>query len=164
MVWFVGCHWKCLFELLKDAALDPHESGRCFLALHAPDTQLPYMNLDRSRLQQICINLISNAIHYTQEGGVTVSIEQNDAGIQIFVTDTGAGIPEEDQPRLFKKFATAKAFIKTKEYGSGLGLYIARLLANAMHCDVRLEQSILEKGTTFSLNIPTASQVVIKSV
>jgi signal transduction histidine kinase len=60
----------------------------------------------------------------------------------------------EDQERIFKKFQTGKIFLKSKEYGSGLGLYISRLLANSMGMTLVLEKSEVGKGSTFSLTIP----------
>lgn len=148
---------KSVSDVVRDLQGLSNEK-RIYLVLRTPDTPPPCLQLDRARLQQICINLISNAIHYTATGGVTVTVEQQNDTVKILVTDTGAGIEIEDQARLFKKFATAKMFLRTKEYGSGLGLYIARLLANAMHCEVRLEKSIPKEGSTFSLTIPLTFQ------
>jgi len=128
--------------------------------LKKPPTPIPPVLLDRSRVQQIFVNLISNAIHYTENGGVTVTMESNGGTVSVFVEDTGAGMDAEDQARLFKKFETGKAFLKSKEYGSGLGLYISRLLANRMGMTIKLEKSELGKGSTFSLSIPILREQV----
>jgi len=114
----------------------------------------PLITLDKSRLQQICINIISNAIHYTDHGNIIVTLETKPDHVKILFTDTGAGISEEDQKRLFKKFATGKTFLKTREYGSGLGLYISSMLAELMQSQIKLEQSTVGAGSTFSLTIP----------
>jgi two-component system phosphate regulon sensor histidine kinase PhoR len=135
---------------LSGAATEKHIT----LAFQEPATPLPPMTLDRYRVQQILINLISNGIHYTVHGGVTLSMESGKSAVVISVTDTGIGMDAEDQKRLFQKFQTGKAFLESREYGSGLGLYVSRLLAGLMGMTIKLEKSELGKGSTFSLSIP----------
>jgi signal transduction histidine kinase/HAMP domain-containing protein len=143
---------RLLDEIVADfsqMATDKHIT----LQLRKPPTPLPLLTLDRSRIQQIFINLIGNAIHYTDRGGVTVTIE-SDGVARVLIEDTGIGIAPEDQKRLFQKFQTGNTFLKTKIYGSGLGLYISRLLANAMGITIQLEKSEVGKGTVFCVTIP----------
>lgn len=127
---------------------------RITLQFTKPDVPLPPLTLDRSRMQQILINLISNAVHYTDQGGVTVTLVRSDGSVRILVEDTGVGMDAEDQARLFAKFQTGKAFLKSREYGSGLGLYISRLLADLMGMKIALERSAVGQGSAFSLTIP----------
>jgi signal transduction histidine kinase len=115
---------------------------------------IPSVYIDKERVRQIFINLITNAIHYTDQGGITVSVENADAVIRILFRDTGVGMDTEDQKRLFVKFSTGKSFIKSTEYGSGMGLYICKLLSTMMDCEVKLDKSNIGAGSQFSLTIP----------
>ncbi len=117
---------------------------------------LPPFTLDKYRLEQIYTNLVSNALNYTEHGGVTIGIERTTEGARIRFADTGIGIASEEQARLFGKFQTGKIFLRSKEYGSGLGLYISRLLARLMGGELALEKSVVGKGSTFVLALPFA--------
>jgi signal transduction histidine kinase len=150
-----------LTETISDFS-DLSDEKNLTLQLEAdPTLTIPPVVIDRARLQQICVNFISNGLRYTEKGGVTVRVEKNNEFITILVIDTGVGIDAEDQKRMFKKFSTAKAFLKTKEYGSGLGLYICGLLADAIGCTVGLVSSEVGVGSTFSLKIPLTVSVAI---
>lgn len=105
---------------------------------------------DPERLKQVMINIINNAINYTEKGGVTISIATFDGTYAVRVTDTGIGISSEKQKGLFQKFVTANgSFMQTQEYGSGLGLYIANLIMVAMGGEIKLEKSVPNEGSTF---------------
>ncbi len=112
---------------------------------------LPKLRLDQFRLQQIYVNIISNAIHYTDRGGITVSIGEENKTVNVRFSDTGIGISADEQTRLFNKFETGQVFVRSQEYGSGLGLYISRFLARLMGGDLVLERSEIGKGSTFRL-------------
>lgn len=120
--------------------------------------------IDRYRFQQICINIISNAIHYTEKGSVTVDIHTEGDNMCIRFTDTGIGMSPEDQARLFQKFQTGSAFLQSREYGSGLGLYISSMLAKAMGLTLSLGSSKIGVGTTFVLVIPTTPSIPEKTI
>jgi len=148
---------KLLKETIADfskIAADKHIS----LSLEVPPpAEIPILKLDKFRLQQICVNLISNAIHYTKQGGVVVSVKKQGNALKINFSDTGVGIAPEDQAHLFKKFETGKAFLHSTEYGSGLGLYISRFLARLMGGDLGIEKSEPGVGSIFSLTLPLVS-------
>ncbi len=112
---------------------------------------------DRFRLQQILMNLIGNAIKFTDRGEVIVSAESEKEGqdqVRVFfeVSDTGIGIPEEKMPRLFKAFSQVDSSITRKYGGSGLGLSISARLCRLMGGDIRVS-SIENKGSVFSFSI-----------
>lgn len=112
---------------------------------------------DRERLRQVLFNVVSNAVHYTEQGSVTVRIEKNGNRFKILVKDTGVGIPEDKQDMLFRKFSTVmKTFLRTREYGSGLGLYISRMLVESMGGEIKLERSVPGEGSTFSISVAAA--------
>lgn len=111
---------------------------------------------DRMRLEQILKNLISNAIKFTSVGSVTLTIAKDTADdnkLAFTVTDTGIGIPKEQQPLIFEAFRQADGSTKRKYGGTGLGLSISRELAKLLKGKITLE-SEPDKGSTFTLTIP----------
>lgn len=118
--------------------------------------QLPPLLADRARLQQILLNLISNAVKYTQpEGWVRVSAEQRDRMLRIEVQDNGLGISPEDQVHIFERFYRVRRPETDSIEGTGLGLAIVKTLVEAHRGTIGLE-SRLGEGTTFYLMLPTA--------
>lgn len=142
-------------EALQDLKKIADEKGLT-LVLQKAQEPIPPVQADRTRLQQIIINLVANGIHYTKHGGVTLRIEKNADTFKILVADTGVGIDAEDQSRLFEKFQIGKTVVPSKEFGSGLGLYISNMIARRMGGEVRLEHSVVGEGSTFSLTLPVA--------
>lgn len=117
---------------------------------------LPEIFADRDRAKEIVINLLGNAIQYTEKGGVTLSTEKGDGFVELSIKDTGIGIKPDDQKSLFQKFQTVGThFTRSKEYGSGMGLYIAHFLAESMGGKVRLKESISGVGSTFVVTFST---------
>jgi signal transduction histidine kinase/ActR/RegA family two-component response regulator len=108
---------------------------------------------DPTRLRQILINLISNAVKFTQEGSVSVSLSQEFKQLKIEVRDTGIGVPAGAQATLFEPYVQADADTTRKYGGSGLGLAIVKRLSDAMAGDISFE-SELGKGTCFTLYLP----------
>jgi signal transduction histidine kinase len=114
------------------------------------DESLPAIG-DFTRALQIMMNLITNAVRYTPEGGqVWVRIEQEGDLAAIIVADQGKGIAEADQDRIFEKFERVDP---TEPGGTGLGLYIARRLARAMHGDIAVD-SAPGQGARFTFTLP----------
>lgn len=114
---------------------------------------------DASRLQQILVNLINNAIKFTEEGGIVVSVEPlsaqdgNQLRLRFSVRDTGIGIPEAAQVKLFEAFVQADAGHTRRHGGSGLGTTISKGLAEAMGGSIDFESREGE-GSTFWVDIP----------
>ena len=113
---------------------------------------------DPTRLRQILINLVGNAIKFTKQGEVSVRAERRQANdglvpIRISVSDTGMGIPREKQQQIFDAFSQADSST-TREYGgTGLGLSISARLVQLMKSEIELE-SELGKGSTFAFTVP----------
>jgi signal transduction histidine kinase len=103
-------------------------------------------------------NLIGNAIKFTDKGMVTIRTESLDGKVKVSVTDTGIGISEHNQTRLFKKFEQAGENMLARQVNqsTGLGLYISKLIIKALHGTIALEESTLGKGSTFSFTLPAA--------
>jgi len=109
-------------------------------------------------MKHVLINLVTKGINYTHTGGVTVTFKKDKGFLRIFVRDTGIGIPEENQSLLFKKFQQAgkEIFTRNVTRGTGLGLYISKLLIEGMGGTVSLLESHPDEGSTFSVGIPLA--------
>lgn len=119
---------------------------------------VPPLYADSVRVRQILLNLVANANKYTHAGTITAQTEVKGRKLLLRISDTGQGIPAENQQYLFHKFQQAAGSILTRDntQGTGLGLYIARMLAGYMHGDVSLEHSEEGKGSTFLVILPLA--------
>jgi signal transduction histidine kinase len=113
---------------------------------------------DREKTQQVLLNLLANAVKFTPTGGsVRVDAQRNgdDGYIELRVSDTGPGIPEDKCLAVFEPFVQVDASRTRQASGTGLGLAISRDLARGMGGDLRL-QSVVGRGSTFSLVLPEA--------
>ncbi|MDZ4063679.1 MAG: ATP-binding protein [Coriobacteriia bacterium] len=108
---------------------------------------------DRMKVRQILMNLIGNALKFTEEGSVTVALEHDGETARISVSDTGPGIPAEEFSAVFDEFRQARHRTDKKPPGTGLGLAISLRLARLLHGDIHM-QSELDKGSIFTLEIP----------
>lgn len=118
-----------------------------------------YIQAAESRVKQILINLIGNAIKFTEKGSVTVEIdaEINPLGLWyliVTVKDTGIGISKHDQAELFKSFSQVDDSHTRRFGGVGLGLAVSKRMAQQFNGDVHLIESRLGRGSTFQLKIP----------
>ena len=115
-----------------------------------------YINGDKIRVEQTIINIVSNAIKYTPDGGeIHISLDTVGDNVEISVRDNGIGIPEEDLPRLFERFYRVEKARNSAAGGTGLGLAIAREFALAHGGDITV-QSEVGIGTTFKIILPRA--------
>ena len=119
---------------------------------------------DPSRLEQILYNLIGNAMKFTDKGSVTINCIVEAKQVKVCVSDTGQGISLEGQQILFHKFQQSTKSILTRDStrGTGLGLYISKLLIEQMGGVIKLEHTEEGKGSTFSITIPFATPAQIK--
>lgn len=113
---------------------------------------------DRDRVKQIVYNLVGNASKFTQEGGVSLELVPGERQMKVLVIDTGRGMSAEGQTMLFKRFQQTGDSVLTRDAvrGTGLGLYISKMLIEKMGGSIRLESSTVGKGTTFSFSVPLA--------
>jgi signal transduction histidine kinase len=110
---------------------------------------------DAEKIKQIAINLISNAIKYTDRGGITLNIQKTpDKYYKVTIKDTGKGIPQENIKSLFTKYQQHDPNKPVKAISSGLGLYISKLLIEKMNGKIQLDNTENEKGSTFSFSLP----------
>jgi len=115
---------------------------------------------DLKRLRQILLNLLSNALKYTEKGLIYFRIGYNNSegrqALEFEVVDTGIGMSSEFMAKIFKPFSRADETTTNKFEGTGLGLYICKSLAGLLEGDLRV-QSVLRVGTTFLFRLPLAS-------
>lgn len=113
-----------------------------------------FLSADRDKVRQVLINLVSNALKYTNPGGtVAVRVSGNSSEASVSVSDTGIGIAQEDLPNVFERFYRTDLSRTRATGGSGIGLAIARSIAMA-HGGSITAQSELHKGSTFTLILP----------
>jgi signal transduction histidine kinase len=126
-------------------------------------TDLPEVYVDGERIGQILYDLLDNAAKYCDHGTITVTAGASGRMLRILVTDTGKGISPEGQNLLFHKFQQTSDSILTRDNtrSTGMGLYIAKLMATNMGGDVTLGHSALGKGSTFVIALPLATKAQI---
>lgn len=117
----------------------------------------PQLLGDPTRVRQIVSNLLSNALKFTRLGRVDISVSTHNGGVRIIVRDTGIGIAEDAQARIFQPFAQAGVGITRQFGGTGLGLALTRRLCEAMRGQLSLETQE-GFGSTFCVDLPLPSQ------
>jgi PAS domain S-box-containing protein len=150
-----------LIELLREVEglVEPTAQGKGIQLTKICRTNLPdRIFCDPSRLRQIIWNLLGNAIKFTEQGIISLSLSMTFSNtkslLEIDVEDTGRGIDAEKVERLFQPFVQADNTVTRTHGGTGLGLYISKRLANLMGGDVTLIRSQIGKGSCFRLAVP----------
>ncbi len=110
---------------------------------------------DPDRVQQVIYNLTGNAMKFTEQGGITIQASNERDQVVVVVSDTGRGISPAGQQKLFESFQQAQSGDET--VGSGLGLYISKLLVDRMGGHIWLKSSELGKGTAIAFSLPAAT-------
>ncbi|HUP56327.1 MAG TPA: ATP-binding protein, partial [Bdellovibrionota bacterium] len=108
---------------------------------------------DRGRLLQIFMNLVSNAIKYTERGSVTLELEPREYAVVVRVRDTGPGMESDEVGKLFQKFYRTRSGLASEEVGTGLGLFLADRLVRAHGGSISFE-SLPGQGTVFEVTLP----------
>ncbi|MCF7916371.1 MAG: PAS domain S-box protein [Candidatus Omnitrophica bacterium] len=139
---------KEVFEMMK-----PHAAKKQLQLKLNLDSNIPKIKVDRDKVIQVITNLMSNAIKFTEQGGITVKslLEQN--AIKVVVSDTGPGIKKEDLPKLFKTFQQLQTGKGRKTGGTGLGLAICKDIIGKHRGKIWVE-SELGKGSKFIFLLP----------
>jgi len=117
-------------------------------------SDLPEVKADKNRLVQIIVNLLNNAISYTQDGGkVEISAKPVNGYIEVEISDTGIGIPEKDIPHIFERFYRGDKSRSRETGGTGIGLAIVKELVQAHGGEISVK-SDEGRGATFSFTMP----------
>jgi signal transduction histidine kinase len=112
---------------------------------------------DERRLTQVLLNLVGNAIKFTDAGEVVIKASQNDGVFSVAVCDTGPGISETDQSKLFQEFQQADSSTTKKKGGTGLGLAISKKIIEMHGGRIWLESEV-GKGSTFAFTVPSRAE------
>ena len=140
---------KEVLETFKETSITRQKKVDLLLEVPA---HLPVLHADPVRLRQVFMNLLSNALKFTQQGSITLGAEVRLPHVHFWVADTGIGISPELQERIFEPFVKAEAFEYRRE-GIGLGLSITRRLV-ALHGGSITLDSIPARGSTFHVYVP----------
>ncbi|MEI8130109.1 MAG: GAF domain-containing sensor histidine kinase [bacterium] len=144
---------KPVHDLTTDLSITAEKKG--LKLSFATDNKGPYtINGDMEKIRQVVLNVIDNAIKYTMQGSISVLLARNEATkmVRIAVTDTGMGISAEEKEKLFQKFSRGEGG-KTNTSGSGLGLYLAKQIAEAHGGEVVIDSPGAGKGSTFTIEL-----------
>lgn len=125
-----------------------------------------FVDADPKRLKQILINLIGNAIKFTEKGKVTINVSyiKETNKLVVKVIDTGIGISRENMANLFKPFSQGDTSVSREHGGTGLGLVLSRGLAIAMNGDIKILESRVGVGTTFALTLDAGNAATRKLI
>ncbi len=136
---------------------EPLLAGKDLVLKNEIDTDIPPVEGDENRLQQVMYNLIGNAIKFTDSGSITVTAKMHDEILMVSVSDTGIGIPEDKFKTIFQSFEQADASIAREYSGVGLGLNITKQLVE-LHGGKIWVESEVGKGSSFRFTLPVSKQ------
>jgi len=119
-----------------------------------------WLYTDGEKVRQILLNLMGNAVKFTDRGRVAVDVARHNGEVRIDVSDTGIGVDEVDRPRLFQPFTQLDAGLTRRHGGSGLGLYNSSCLARLLGGRIDVTSTPGE-GSTFSLSIPARYSTLV---
>jgi signal transduction histidine kinase len=109
--------------------------------------------LDRDMWEKVVLNLLSNAFKFTFEGKVSVLLKSLENSVQLQISDTGIGVPEEELPRLFQRFHRVEGARGRTQEGTGIGLALVHELVKIHHGNIQVT-STQGKGSTFTVTLP----------
>ncbi|AKM82333.1 TPA: sensor histidine kinase [Candidatus Berkelbacteria bacterium] len=137
-------------EMLTHDFAEPAKEKNLTIVYEKPDHQI-FVSADPDRLRELLMNLISNAIKFTQEGSITISHRNINHHLEVVdIKDTGIGIDRQQQSRIFEIFSKANLSLSGQEKGTGLGLFLANKFAEAQDGKIWLDSSEVGVGSTFS--------------
>jgi signal transduction histidine kinase/ActR/RegA family two-component response regulator len=137
------------FDLFAQRVESMHLQYSCVIEDNVPE----WVNTDRHRLMQILVNLLGNAIKFTHQGHVTLSVRRQPLCVHFSVHDSGIGIPHEQQPKIFQRFVQAEDDTQSRYGGNGLGLSITQRLVELMGGHIGFESQV-GAGSKFWFTLP----------
>ncbi|MFZ2187894.1 MAG: HAMP domain-containing sensor histidine kinase [Candidatus Moraniibacteriota bacterium] len=151
---FASTQLEPLIAELVDMFRPTAKDKNLLLEMKLSKTPLPQLIIDPNKIKEVLSNLIDNALKYTKEGSVTVSLEGTSSVARIIVSDTGIGIHPEDKKNLFQKFLRSKETTKMVVSGAGLGLYVGKNFIEAHGGKIWAESDGPDKGSRFIIELP----------
>jgi len=130
------------------------ENKNLYLVFEKPKEPLPQILIDKDKIRQVILNVIDNAIKYTEKGGATIKCQILNDKCQVMVSDTGVGLTKEEMTKLFESFTRGRAGYQFWTEGAGLGLYISRKFLEMHQGKIWAESPGKGKGSTFFIELP----------
>ena len=130
---------------------------------HPPTEAVPDIMMDQEKVRQVINNMIDNAIKYSKQGDIEVSLVIEPEQLSVRVTDHGRGMTKEEQKILFEKYARGKDSA-THATGLGLGMYVAKVIIEQHHGRIWAESPGVGKGSTFAFSLPIQSKIEATTV
>jgi len=130
------------------------EKKNIYLKWQEPKKPLPEILVDRDKIRQVILNLIDNAIRYTNKGGIRIIYQTANKKCQIIIADTGEGMTREEILHLFESFSRGGAGTQFYSEGAGLGLYVAKKFVEMHKGKIWVESPGKGKGSTFYIELP----------
>lgn len=143
---------KIIKELIDDYQIQADKKGLSIEFVHK--TKEIVINLDKVRIIEVLDNLLSNALKFTQKGFIRISIAGSKDFLNIYIMDTGIGIGEKNKEKLFSKFFT------TDTMGTGLGLYISKMIVEKHGGKIDVQNNFPHSGCTFSISLPISKVII----
>ncbi|MDO8601466.1 MAG: ATP-binding protein [bacterium] len=140
-------------SIVEELKINAEKKG-LYLKIIKPAAPLPKITADQDKLRHVILNIIDNAIKYTQAGGITIALKQLDFQTRIEISDTGEGMTKKEIEGLFQTFARAKAGTKLNSEGVGIGLYVAKKFVEMHKGKIWAESKGEGKGSTFYIELP----------
>ena len=140
-------------DLVKELKVKA-ENKAIYLKFKKRKRKLPDILVDKKKIKEVIINLIDNAIKYTQKGGVTVKVQTHDSRVRVIVSDTGIGIVPGEADSLFDSFTRGQTGVLLNTEGLGLGLYIAKRFIELQNGKIWAKSKGKGKGSTFYIELP----------
>jgi signal transduction histidine kinase len=143
-----------VYEELKPAA----EKKKLRFVFNRPRGRMPKVNIDPDKIRQVLMNLIDNAIKYTDKGSVTIELKKKQKQIEVCIQDTGMGFGSGEKSNLFQKFSRNEKTDLIHTEGTGLGLYVAKQIVNGHKGKIRAESPGRGKGSRFCFSLPVGKK------
>ena len=152
-----------LTKLIADEvhSLDHAAAARGITLKLTTDKDIPLLNIDESKIQQVAVNFIDNSLFYSHEATtIAISLHKTDNMVELRVKDSGIGVPKNEQAHLFTKFYRASNARKQRPDGTGVGLFLAKKVIDAHGGEVLFE-SKEGQGSEFGFRLPLAELAVL---
>ncbi len=143
---------KLVNEIVEELKLEAQENN-LFLLYKKPKILLPKVRIDPEKFEQVILNVIDNAIRYTNKGEIKVKIVKKVKKVRIIVSDTGRGIDKEELAIIFGRFIRGKEVPRISPEGIGLGLYLSKMIVEAHQGKIWAESPGKDKGSTFYIEL-----------
>ena len=140
-------------DIIEELRINAEKKG-LYMKMVKSLKPLPKIMVDQDKLRQVILNIIDNAIKYTNKGGITIELKKLDGEEEIKVSDTGEGMTKKEIESLFQMFSRATAGTQLHTEGAGLGLYVARQFIEMHGGKIWAESPGKSKGSTFYIRLP----------